>query len=392
MRGSWNRRGLLSGGAALIAMGAAKPARGQDVLRGLLGDKLPEPLTALLPQEAQSAAKFFGELLSLEDEAKRLDLPASPLTLKDGAIPTDPDRLYEAAMPRLVALVDRAEQVSPSFADKAGALLAQLHRTQHNTPEGLFKILGLIKPAQPASNRPLRFPGPLMLSREQPPGSDLPKLDLPAPIAPGEEPEPPATPDRPLPPVSRSLKYADLAEEYAAWFTAAKVRPEHQESADWHLTLMRQSRSRYQTVGKRLGVPWHFIAAIHGLEASFNFRAHYHNGDFPLSRRTRQVPAGRPPVWLPPSDWESSAADALRLMGFVGQSDWSLPRTLHRLEAYNGFGYRRAGRVTPYLWSFSGLYSRGKFVADGRFDPRARSQQCGAAVMLKLLESVGELG
>ena len=65
---------------------------------------------------------------------------------------------------------------------------------------------------------------------------------------------------------------------------------------------------------------------------------------------------------------------------------------LHRIEAFNGFGYRRAGRVTPYLWSFSSLYGRGKFVADGRFDPKARSQQCGAAVMLKLLESAGELG
>ena len=46
---------------------------------------------------------------------------------------------------------------------------------------------------------------------------------------------------------------------------------------------------------------WFVIAAIHGLEASFNFRAHFHNGDFPLTARTRQVPAGRPAVWLPPT-------------------------------------------------------------------------------------------
>jgi lysozyme family protein len=392
MRTSLNRRKVLGGGAALIALSAAFPARGQEALRELLGSKLPEPLKTLLPQEAQAAARFVGDLLSLEDEAKRLSLPASPLTLKDGTIPADPDHMYEAAMPRLVALVDRAEKVSPSFADKAGALLAELHQTQHLTPEGLFKILGPVRPAQPAPKRQLRFPGPLMLSQDEPPGSDQPTFDLPAPVARDDEPEPPATTDKPLPPVSKSLKFADLADEYAAWFGAAKVRPEHKESADWHLTLMRQSRSRYQTVGKRLGVPWYFIATIHGLEASFNFRAHYHNGDFPLSRRTRQVPANRPPVWLPPNDWESSAADALKLMGFVGQTDWNLPRTLHRLEAYNGFGYRRAGRVSPYLWSFSTHYSRGKYVADGRFDPKARSQQCGAAVMLKLLESVGELG
>ena len=65
---------------------------------------------------------------------------------------------------------------------------------------------------------------------------------------------------------------------------------------------------------------------------------------------------------------------------------------LYRLEAYNGFGYRSSGRATPYLWSFSNLYSTGKFVADGHFEPKAHSQQCGAAVMLKLLDLAGELG
>ena len=64
---------------------------------------------------------------------------------------------------------------------------------------------------------------------------------------------------------------------------------------------------------------------------------------------------------------------------------------LYRLEAYNGFGYRRVGRATPDLWSFSNLYSSGKFVADGHFEPKARSQQCGAAVMLKLLDLAGDL-
>jgi lysozyme family protein len=393
MRTFWSRRKVLSGGAALVALNVAAPARGQDPLRALLGDKLPEPLKALLPPEAQDAAQMLGELLKLEEEARLLRLPESPLTLKDGAIPTGPDQLYEAAMPRLVALVDRAERVSPAFADKAGGLLARLHKSQHDVPDGWFGGAGLGKIVLPGVSRPLRIAAPLTADETATPAIQLPGIDAPAAVLPEAATEPEAEPPgQPLPTLNRSLKYADLAEEYAAWFAAAKVRPEHQASADWHLTLMRQARSRYQTVGKRLGVPWYFIATIHGLEASFNFRAHYHNGDFPLSRRTRQVPANRPPVWLPPSDWESSAADALKLMGFAGQSDWSLPRTLHRLEAYNGFGYRRVGRVTPYLWSFSGHYSRGKFVADGRFDARARSQQCGAAVMLKLLESVGELG
>lgn len=392
---SWSRRSVLCSGSIFAALGASAPAAGQDVLRGLLGSKLPEPLRALLPLEAQDVAQIAAELLKLEEEARLLRLPASPLTLRDGAIPADPDRLYEAVMPRLVALVDRSERFSPTFADKAGGLLARLHRSQYDAPDAWFgdrvRLDGLQQPM-----RPLRI-----ANAAEPEIANLPSIDLPSPDTPPilspteappiEAPPPPAQPAPPLPPIRTSLKFTDLADEYSAWFAAASIRPEHQASADWHLAEMRTARPRYQAVGQRLGVPWYFIAAIHGLEASFNFRAHLHNGDFPLSRRTRQVPANRPSVWLPPSDWGSSAADALRLMGFAGQQDWSLPRTLYRLEAYNGFGYRRAGRVTPYLWSFSNHFWRGKFIADGRFDPKARSQQCGAAVMLKLLEQADEL-
>jgi lysozyme family protein len=52
-------------------------------------------------------------------------------------------------------------------------------------------------------------------------------------------------------------------------------------------------------------------------------------------------------------------------------------------------GYRRRGVPSPYLWSFSNLYTKGKFVADGHFDANAVSAQCGAAVMLKALQGQG---
>lgn len=380
-----NRREFLYGGASLAALLA-----GPD-LRSVLGTKLPEPLRALVPGEAVEAAGLIGELLGLEQQAKALRLPPSPLAFHEGQLQVAPEQVYQIAMPRLVALIDRAEVKAPLLADKAGNLLARLHRTEYDPPDAWFGDAAQPGPlgstsglALPAPARPLRFATALS-GDDDPVDLVLPSgLNLPKTAAPEVE--------EILPPVATSLKYDALTDEYAAWFAAAKIRPEFRESTDWHLTMMRQSRGRYERLGKRLGVPWAFIAATHGLEASFNFRAHFHNGDFPLSRRTRQVPAGRPPNWLPPSDWESSAADALRLLGFTGQSDWSLPRTLYRLEAYNGFGYRRAGRASPYLWSFSSLYSRGKFVADGKFDPKARSKQCGAAVMLKLLDLGGELG
>jgi lysozyme family protein len=66
-------------------------------------------------------------------------------------------------------------------------------------------------------------------------------------------------------------------------------------------------------------------------------------------------------------------------------TDWSVPHMLYLLEGYNGFGYRRRGLPTPYLWSFSNNYEKGKFVADGHYDPEAVSKQCGAALMLKAI-------
>jgi lysozyme family protein len=380
-----NRRDFLGGGAALAA-GLVAPD-----LRGVLGTRLPEPLRALVPGAALEAAGLVGELLKLEQEAKALRLPASPLAFHEGQIQIAPDQLYQMAMPRLVALIDRAERKAPRLADKAGGLLATLHRSEYDPPDAWF---GRTETgADPLVSKGLALPAPTRPLRIAP---SAPALDD-AELATGgsgvilPDIAPPSVAEV-LPPVSTSIRFEALADEYAAWFAGAQLRAEFRESADWHLTMMRTARPRYVRVGKRLGIPWYFIATTHGLEASFNFRAHLHNGDFPLTQRTRQVPAGRPSNWLPPSDWESSALDAMRLLGFAGQSDWSLPRCLYRLEAYNGFGYRRAGRASPYLWSFSTLYSRGKFVADGKFDPTARSKQCGAAVMLKLLDLAGELG
>ena len=108
------------------------------------------------------------------------------------------------------------------------------------------------------------------------------------------------------------------------------------------------------------------------------------------SARTVNVPANRPPRWNPPNDWLSSAIDAITFEGFAGQSDWSIARTLYRFEGYNGFSYRTKGINSPYLWSFSTHYTRGKFVRDHVYDENAVSAQCGAAVMLKSLQLAGE--
>ena len=127
---------------------------------------------------------------------------------------------------------------------------------------------------------------------------------------------------------------------------------------------------------------------MHGLECGYDFNKHLHNGDS-LSAATVRVPAGRPPGWVAGSPWEQSAVDALKLKKLDQVKDWSLARVLYVLEGYNGFGYRTKGIRSPYLWSFSNLYEKGKYVADHQFDPNAISKQVGSATLLKMLGESG---
>ncbi|GGE56557.1 hypothetical protein EV200_103122 [Pedobacter psychrotolerans] len=134
-------------------------------------------------------------------------------------------------------------------------------------------------------------------------------------------------------------------------------------------------------------IPWYFIACAHYLECTFDFKKHLHNGD-PLSGYTVRVPANRPKVGHgPPFTFEESAVDALKFMKLNEISNWSLPTVLRKLEAYNGFGYFKYHSInSPYLWSYSNQYAKGKYVADGKFDAEAVSKQMGAAVILKRME------
>jgi hypothetical protein len=124
------------------------------------------------------------------------------------------------------------------------------------------------------------------------------------------------------------------------------------------------------------------------LETSQRFNQHLHNGDA-LTGRTVRVPSGRPRTGNPPFTFEESAIDALTMKRWHTLTSWTLPETLHRMEAYNGFGYRSKGIFSPYLWSFSNHYEKGKFVEDGVYDANAVSSQCGAAVLLKVMVDQG---
>lgn len=191
---------------------------------------------------------------------------------------------------------------------------------------------------------------------------------------------------------SRKFDDLHLRDEYVRFFDRCRADPARRPNIEFYVARLRKHKATYGAVGAPLDIPWYFIGIIHGMESGFDFSSHLHNGD-PLTARTVQEPAGHPRAGEPPFTWTESATDALKLkkLDLVGAANWSLPRVLYALEAYNGFGYRPKGVPSPYLWSFSNLYAKGKYVADGVWNSESVSKQCGAGVMLRSLQEAGLL-
>jgi lysozyme family protein len=181
----------------------------------------------------------------------------------------------------------------------------------------------------------------------------------------------------------------ELKAEYLLNFDATVYTPIGKVYADNAINYMSANHTRYEDVANRTGVPAWWIGIIHKLECNGDFNKHLHNGD-PLTARTVHVPAGRPLLGMPPFSWEFSAIDSLMNVTHLDQwHDWSIAGALYRMELYNGTGYRYKGLWTPYLWSLSNHYIKGKYVADGQFAPDAVSQAIGGAVILKRLVERG---
>lgn len=195
------------------------------------------------------------------------------------------------------------------------------------------------------------------------------------------------------PQTTNSTDFSTLRDEYINFFFGGSIRDNRGNDVEFIAKRALLNKARYEAVASPLGIPWWFVAAIHSLESNADFDTHLHNGD-PLNNRTVNVPAGRPSA--PPANgsaytWEESATDALRLKQFHVETNWAVTNALYRWEKYNGFGYRSKRVPSPYLWSFSTVYEKGKFVSDGVYSADTVSRQCGAAVILMYLYQSGEV-
>ena len=176
--------------------------------------------------------------------------------------------------------------------------------------------------------------------------------------------------------------------EYNALFNEMVINQGHDAEINQSIAAINRGKDEYVLAALcNKNLPWYAIGVAHYMEANCNFKLHIHCGD-PLLKRTVNEPIGRPLAEPKagagkPYTWQESCLDWLVMKGWNKWKDWGVADILYRLEANNGFGYRKREVPTPYLWSYTNIYTDGKYISDGKFDENAVSKQVGAAILLK---------
>ena len=148
-----------------------------------------------------------------------------------------------------------------------------------------------------------------------------------------------------------------------------------------------KGKFQYLEVEALTGVPWYAVAIWHLRECDLDFKGCLHNGDRCIGngKKTWNVPKGRGPF----NTWLDAAIDALTIEGFTKVKNWNVKLVVEASEKYNGLGYRKkigdSGVIeySPYITAGTNWSDEtGKYVSDGKFDPKAKEAQLSVIAIL----------
>ncbi len=178
-----------------------------------------------------------------------------------------------------------------------------------------------------------------------------------------------------------------LAAEYDGLLGAMAIDPKRapELKARGRMILARAESHDWNAVTAATGVPKLWGLASFERESSSDYSRSPAQGD-PWRQVSTHVPRGLGPY----KGWAEAAIAAYRLdnLDKVGAANWTWARACYEGELFNGFGYRAHNIHSPYLWSWTNIYTRGKFVADGKFNPHQKDQQCGIAPLMLTLQQL----
>lgn len=176
------------------------------------------------------------------------------------------------------------------------------------------------------------------------------------------------------------MRYGNKWPLYAKQWDRMAIKPSRIPEFEALAQRILAHKDRYLTIEAATGVPWYLVALLHTRESNGNFNTYLGNGQR-LDRVTTSVPKGRGPF----ATFEDGAIDALKIDGLTSVQDWRLEKVLYYCELFNGAGYDRRGLPSPYVWGGTNVQKPGKYVSDGRFNPRVWDTQPGCAPILATL-------
>lgn len=154
-----------------------------------------------------------------------------------------------------------------------------------------------------------------------------------------------------------------------------------------------RGETRYRRIVQSLDLPrfpWWMVGILHCRENeecffSDKFYSNIANGQN-WSEKTTIAPKGLGPY----ESFEAAASHALvmKLDAEARRFQWATAdQAAYFLEKWNGFGYLwfRPCTLSPYLVGGSNLETYGRYVSDGKWDPRSLGAQLGALLIAKAL-------
>lgn len=173
--------------------------------------------------------------------------------------------------------------------------------------------------------------------------------------------------------------FLQLQPEYAADMAHLSITRPH--DVDIAAKRVLANITRYKAAVAGTTIPAAFIGALDLRESNCNPNLGLGQGD-PWNQVSRHVPAGFGPF---PS-WSAAARFYIHYDHLDNNTQpWSIEYECWKGEAWNGFGPRAHGKATGYLWSGTNIYTGGKYVADGVWDPNTSDIQLGIIpVILRL--------
>lgn len=133
-----------------------------------------------------------------------------------------------------------------------------------------------------------------------------------------------------------------------------------------------------------LHIPWWVVPLIHERECLRGVD----NYDCSIGQGSRwNVKSTIKPYSGPFKSWEDAAVDSLvKQHPYAAKwTNWSGGGAMTIMEQYNGMGYAKRGKPSPYIWAQSDQYVKGKYIRDGVYDPNKVDPQLGVAISLKAM-------